>query len=216
MCSFFTRTDGSGCPAGFTLVEVVVALAIAAVVMGVCAVSLDAAVSYRERSAEEVPAARRLFRFRRVLGEDIGHLMAVGEEEPFRIVRSHVGGTRADRLEFVRVGTLYPVSEPNPAAREEILYGAHRVTYTCRADGEGFSLLRAESVPGEEAGVAVPVLRGLTRFELTGRSDDEGRSGDRVAPDLLEVRLSFGDSDHVLQCCPGVTHRLKADDHDWR
>jgi len=198
---------------GLTLIEVVVAMAVSAVILVVAGLSLDEVASHEMRSRTDASEARRVERLRRALGDELKGLLPVEGSGAFSVVEGSVDGMQADGMEFVTMAGLLKLG-----GDEERLGRAprpRRVAYGCRREGETLTLFRLEGDPGTVRAVAVPVLRGLSGLSVEPVHEEDKRmtaNVERVAPGLLRVEVTFaGGGRHAFVCGPHATHRLRSD-----
>ncbi|MFO8007387.1 MAG: prepilin-type N-terminal cleavage/methylation domain-containing protein [Candidatus Brocadiia bacterium] len=176
---------------GFTLIEVLVSLAVSVAVLGVAAVSLERVAFQDERSHSDFERSAAVLRFRHVLTRDLRRLRPSEQDaEVLQLATGKIAGKRADRLRLSRVGSLH-----YDAAREDkrAAFGTCTVLYRCREAGDGLTLFRAAKAPGDAAGIEVPVIRGVSHFGVT-RPDGRVR---------VEIRFADGRR-RVIHCSPHV------------
>ena len=188
-----------------------IALAVTTLTLAVCGKALDTAIRYRQRSTGEFTRARKRFRLRRTLDEELSRCIVTDEDSAFRVATRRVGGARADTLVFTRTGTLLPFRRED-AGLTQREYEVRRVGYRCVRGAEGFQLVRLEQRPDEQSAEKVPVLDGVKSFALeTGNwTRDRQFSDQRVVPDRLRVRIEMVDGTrYEFTCYPVAKYRRK-------
>ncbi len=194
---------------GFTLIEVLVALAVAATILALAGVALQEVTAHERRSAGIATEARRVERLRRALARDLSGVVALEDARPLEIVEAWFDGARADGLTLTAMG-VGPWARPSAQA-DGRARAMQRVAYVCEPEGESVTLFRVSgSAEGDDL-VAVPLLRGLASFGISSPlPPEEAPSSEtrRVAPTLVRFRLAFADGgDHFFTCQAGATHR---------
>ena len=196
---------------GFTLIEVVVALGVSAVVLGAAAVSLDAVIAGERRSTQEADHARQSHRLETAFGDDVKHMRVLQGDQPFALKSGRIGDMEADVVSFTRSGSMQMPAESD-AAESEPPYAAHWVAYACRAEGNGLTLFRVETKPQSTQGVAVPVLRGISEFSVVAVGSGTGGTLDKkdAVPHEVRVHIVFADGGAAgFGCFPSVTDAPK-------
>jgi len=201
---------------GFTLIEVLVALAVSAVVLSVAGLSLHEVASYELRGRTVECEPRRVERFRQAFSADLKSLVAVEGRTSFRLEKASAGGVGCDRVAFMRSGSLYGAVPKGKRGGADAPVDLWLVFYVCLEEGASRTLMRLEADPSTGRGVAVPVLRGVSHFSVDAvQAEAPGfrSTVERVAPDLLRVRVGFsGGSIHTFYCGPFTTHRFGGGD----
>lgn len=197
---------------GLTLIEVVVAMAVSAVILLVAGLSLDEVASYEVRSRTGASEARRVERLRRALSDELKGLLPIEGRTAFSLMQGSVNGMRSDGIEFITTANLLKLGSDKEGAGRTL--HPRRVAYGCRREGETLTLFRLEGDPGSGSAVAVPVVRGLSGFSLEAVEGKDGKmpaNVERVAPGLLRVEVAFaGGGRHAFICGPHATHRLRS------
>ncbi|MCK4374832.1 MAG: prepilin-type N-terminal cleavage/methylation domain-containing protein [Candidatus Brocadiae bacterium] len=196
---------------GFTLIEVLVALAVSAVILAAAGLSLQEVASYEERARAEAGEARRIERLRRALSADLKGLVALDGDHPLLLEEGERGGMRCDRMVLTTRAGLLQIGSGG-VTDESPLLRLRRVTYACQREGDSLTLFRLTGVPRGGNAVAIPILRDITHFSVeavpAGESHPPG-GVERVAPDLLEFRVGFSSGGtHSFLSGVDATHRL--------
>jgi prepilin-type N-terminal cleavage/methylation domain-containing protein len=190
---------------GFTLVEVVVAMAVWAITLAIIAVSLREVAGLESLSKVRVVEARRVEGLRRAVSADLRALTTLDGGVCFQTLESWAGGRRADWLVFARTG---PMWRPSPAAPgpNGTDHAPFRVMYGCAEEMGGLTLFRTERAGDSGDSVAVPLLRGLCEFAVEGVYEDEPAAADAV-PGLVKLTLRFNGGGVYEVVCGVLTHK---------
>jgi prepilin-type N-terminal cleavage/methylation domain-containing protein len=184
---------------GLTLIEVVVALAVSAVILSAAGVSLHVVTGHEALTKMVTSETRQVERLRRAMASDLDLMLPGAGAGGLRVEPGTWQGYRADTLSFVTSRSLFAEGDgERPIPR--------RVVYIGREESGTLTLFRVEGEADRGDLVAVPVLRGLTAFavEATGLDDNSSRRVERAGPDLLHMRLTFTSGrSHAFTCAAG-------------
>jgi len=197
---------------GFTLIEVLVAFSVSAIILAAIGVSVQEVASYDKRSKAEADQARQVERLRRALSADLRGFVPVEGGRPLRMEEAESSGMRRDLVEFTTTANLLKPTEEGTDSESGRVRYCH-VTYGCEREGGSLTLLRLEGPLDGETAAAVPLLRGLASFSIEaaqGKEKSPSGGAEEVAPCLLRFRIRFlNGGEHSFICGVGATHRLK-------
>lgn len=181
---------------GFTLLEVMVAIAITAVISALAYQGLSAASRGAERSQEVVEQINRLDRSWQLLGTDFRHLMApvAGPDRLRYPFRADPMGTMENETQIMRL-TRHSWANPLERLRSDLQQVEYRLEEgTLWRYYRPVRNLDYDSYEFEQEAVRVPLLRGVESLEMRflSRADlqDDGESaleGERYHRDWAEA-----------------------------
>ncbi|MFO7751383.1 MAG: type II secretion system protein [Desulfobacteraceae bacterium] len=205
----------SGQAGGFTLIEILVAVVIFAVLMTTLFSSFSAFINSASAVKDQVNSVSRIRNATQRILKDLAALYIVrppryekpgfdSAGDPFRMVcdETSVSGSSFSRLRFASSGHISLDGSDGA--------GIARIVYYVRQSSRGFELCRSDTLPPfpdfQPSDCDPVVCRNITEFEITlfdrdgndyARWDSEAELFDFTVPVSLDIRIVFNDKETV-------------------